>query len=109
MKSLFIVTLFSTFFIASNGWAADGNGDLVTKKFLVEGMSCGGCEYGVKQKLKSIGFGDNIEKVSYEEGVAILKLKPSQMDKATECKVIKAINELEYTAYLDPKNKKPCE
>ena len=78
------------------------------KTYMVDGMTCGGCAAGIKIKLKQAGFEKNIQNVSYDNSAAILGFLPTEYTPETDCKVIKAINNEQYTAYLDEANKFPC-
>lgn len=76
--------------------AADSDSQPVTSTFKVEGMTCGGCEAGVKVKVKKL---DGVEKVeaSYREGRATVTYHP---EKVSPDRIIAAIEELGYAAEL---------
>lgn len=70
-----------------------------TSVFKVEGMTCGGCEVGVRLSVKKL---DGVEEVeaSYEEGRATVTYDAA---KVTPEQIVAAIEELGYTAeLLDP-------
>jgi copper chaperone CopZ len=58
--------------------ADDSKSDATTTVFAVEGMTCGGCELGVKVAVKKL---DGIEKVtaSHEKGRATVTYDPSKV------------------------------
>lgn len=58
--------------------ADDSKADATTTVFAVEGMTCGGCEIGVKVAVKKL---DGIEKVtaSHAEGRATVTYDPSKV------------------------------
>lgn len=69
---------------------------LVRAEFAVEGMTCGGCELGVRTVLNRL---DGVERAeaSHEESRAVVDFDPEKVD--TE-RMIGAIGELGYTATL---------
>lgn len=69
---------------------------LARAEFAVEGMTCGGCELGVRTVLNRL---DGVERaeVSHEESRAVVDFDPEKVD--TE-RMIGAIGELGYTATL---------
>lgn len=78
----------------------------------IEGMTCGGCELGVRKALKRAGLKDSqILSVDHSKpnpkkniGQAIIKVS-----EGFTCKVIKEIKESPgYLAYWSFENKKPC-
>ncbi|MEZ5332819.1 MAG: cation transporter [Thermoanaerobaculia bacterium] len=83
------------------GWVgqavADGNdAQATTSTFDVEGMTCGGCEAGVKLKVKKLDGVTSVE-ASYDDGTAVVTYDP---DKVTPEQIIAAIQELSYDAEL---------
>ena len=76
--------------------AADGDAQPITSTFKVEGMTCGGCEAGVKLKVKKLDGVDKVE-ASYKEGRAVVTYDP---EKVSPDLIIEAIEELGYTAEL---------
>ena len=66
----------------------------VTTTFEVQGMTCGGCEAGVKAKVKKLAGVESVE-ASYEQGTARVVYDPA---KVTPEKIIAAIEELGYRA-----------
>jgi Cu+-exporting ATPase len=76
--------------------AAAGDSQTVTSTFMVEGMTCGGCELGVKLAVKKL---EGVESVdgSYQKGEAEVVYHP---EKVTPDDIIAAIEELGYTAEL---------
>ncbi|MBI4404725.1 MAG: heavy-metal-associated domain-containing protein [Deltaproteobacteria bacterium] len=87
--------------------AAD-NPKEITRTYQVEGMTCGGCEAGIKLSLKGAGFGKNVLSVSHENGRVMMQFAPEEFGKDTDCKIIKAIQSRGYIAYVDASNKNPC-
>lgn len=87
--------------LAGTGWAtpalaAEGKTTPVTAIFKVEGMTCGGCEAGVRMKVKKL---DGVEEVeaSYEKKRARVTYDPKVV---TPQRIIAAIEELGYAAEL---------
>ncbi|MGH9362334.1 MAG: heavy-metal-associated domain-containing protein [Thermoanaerobaculia bacterium] len=87
--------------LAGSAWpppalAAEGKTSLVTAVFKVEGMTCGGCETGVRVKVKKL---DGVEEVeaSYEKKRARVTYDPRVV---TPKRIIEAIEELGYSAEL---------
>ncbi len=70
--------------------------DTVTSTFEVEGMTCGGCESGVKLKVKRLEGVTRVD-ASYKEGTATVTYKPKEV---TPEKIVAAIEELGYAAKL---------
>ena len=89
------------------GWtvqaAAADNAQSTTSVFKVEGMTCGGCEVGVKMKVKKL---EGVEKVtaSYEEGTATVTYRPETV---TPEQIVTAIEDLGYSAHLDTSEESP--
>ena len=79
-----------------------GDPDTVTSVFKVEGMTCGGCEAGVRISVKKL---DGVEKVeaSHEEGLAKVTYDP---EKVTVEKIKAAIEKLGYSAELEKTEEK---
>ncbi len=69
---------------------------LVTSAFAVEGMTCGGCEAGVRLAVGKLEGVETVE-ASYEENRAEVTYDPAQV---TPERIIAAIQELGYTAEL---------
>lgn len=69
---------------------------MVRAEFDVEGMTCGGCELGVRTVLDRL---DGVEKTeaSYSDSKARVTFDPAKVDTGT---MIAAIGELGYTATL---------
>lgn len=84
--------------LAAGVLAAESKTTTVTSLFKVEGMTCGGCEAGVRMKVKKL---DGVEKVeaSYEKKQARVTYDPKIV---TPQRIIKAIEELGYSAELLP-------
>lgn len=80
---------------AQPGQAADEAGRVVSI-FQVQGMTCGGCEAGVRLAVRKLDGVERVE-VSYEKGRAEVTYEPA---KVTPEKIIAAIAELGYTATL---------
>ena len=94
--------------------ASTGTGTVTT--LYVEGMTCGGCELGVRKALERAGLKENeILSVDHSKpdaskqiGSAILKL-PEGANKVLFCKLIREIkNSPGYTAYWKFDDKDPC-
>ena len=98
--SKLIVSLVTVAVIAVAGVAIAGADDtstqLVTSSFKVEGMTCGGCEAGVKMKVKKLDGVDSVE-ASYKDGTADVTYDPTQLGPE---QIIAAIEDLGYTAEL---------
>lgn len=87
--------------LAALGWvrqssAGAGDSQTVTSTFKVEGMTCGGCELGVKVKLKKLDGVVSVD-ASYEKGEAEVVYHPETV---TPDEIVGAIEELGYTAEL---------
>lgn len=91
----------------------------ITKKYLVKGMTCGGCEGGVRQSLIHLGElkDSQIVKVDHTSpdaknniGHVVVKFDSKDYKNAeTDCKLIKAIKKNPgYAMYMDSKNTNPC-
>lgn len=77
--------------------AAGEEADTTVSTFKVEGMTCGGCEAGVKAKVKKLAGVDSVE-ASYQEGTARVVYDPA---KVTPQQIIAAIEQLGYEAELE--------
>jgi copper chaperone CopZ len=75
--------------------AAESSGATVST-FKVEGMTCGGCEAGVKMKVKKLDGVESVE-ASYKAATARVVYDPA---KVTPERIIAAIEELGYKAEL---------
>lgn len=75
---------------------AEGEPETTTSVFKVTGMTCGGCEVGVRRVVNKL---DGVEEVeaSYEEGTAAVTYRAEAV---TPDDIIAAIEELGYTAEL---------
>lgn len=87
--------------IAAVAWIAptgadDSDSALATSTFAVEGMTCGGCEAGVKLKVKKLDGVESVE-ASWEAGRATVTYHP---DRVGPNDIVAAIEELGYTAEL---------
>ena len=69
---------------------------VTTSTFHVTGMTCGGCEVGVRRVVKKL---DGVEEVeaSYKEETAVITYQP---EKVTPEQIIEAIESLGYSAEL---------
>lgn len=76
--------------------AAEDSAQTVTSTFEVEGMTCGGCELGVKLKVKKLAGVASVD-ASYDEGRATVAYDASRV---TPEDIIAAIEELGYSATL---------
>lgn len=104
MKSKLILPIAGVLVIAAlAAWAAFAGDEPsqsepgVTKTtFHVTGMTCGGCEVGVRRIVKKL---EGVEKVeaSYEDGTATVTYRAEEV---TPDDIIAAIEELGYTAEL---------
>lgn len=70
--------------------------ETTTSTFHVSGMTCGGCEVGVRRVVKKLEGIENVE-ASYEAETATVTY---QFDMVTPDEIIAAIEELGYTAEL---------
>jgi len=107
-KVIFSLLVLTVALVATAAKNQPAEGEYVTKTFQVEGMTCGGCEMTVKQALKKKGFSKNIEKISHQDKVAVLKFKKGTLTPELECKVIKTITDLNYKVNSDTDNKLAC-
>ena len=90
----------------------------IERDYLVKGMTCGGCVFGVKSALKRAGLeSSQILEVDYKtpdpkNKIGYAKVRFSKSDYKgldTDCKIINAIRDnLGYQVYWDSKNKEPC-
>lgn len=82
--------------LAGEGDGTGEAGDTATSTFHVTGMTCGGCEVGVR---RAVGKLEGVEEVeaSHEEGTATITY---QANMVTPDAIIAAIEELGYTAEL---------
>lgn len=81
--------------LAGNAGSAAA-GDTVTSVFRVEGMTCGGCEVGVKMRVEKLD-GVTAVDASYEDGTATVTYDP---EKVTPEVIVEAIETLGYRAEL---------
>lgn len=81
--------------LADNAGSAAA-GDTETSVFRVEGMTCGGCEAGVKMRVGKLD-GVTAVDASYEEGTATVTYDP---EKVTPEVIVEAIEALGYQAEL---------
>ena len=83
---------------ASAGEGADSSAaeEAATSTFHVTGMTCGGCEVGVRRVVNKLEGVQEVE-ASHEEGTATVTY---QADTVTPDDIIAAIEELGYTAEL---------
>ncbi|MDP7320700.1 MAG: hypothetical protein QF441_08840 [Bacteriovoracaceae bacterium] len=100
MKNIFALILLISLLPAS-GYSEE----VVSKKYFVKGMTCGGCILGVKVALKK---SDNlkIEDKEISVGVADLKFeKKNYVAEKTDCEVSKAIEKFtEFKVFMDEKH-----
>lgn len=68
-----------------------------TSTFHVDGMTCGGCEVGVRRVVKKLDGVKQVE-ASHKEKTAVVTYRA---DKVTPDDIIAAIEELGYTAELE--------
>jgi copper chaperone CopZ len=80
---------------AAAGEEGEGGG-AVTSTFAVEGMTCRGCEAGVRVKVRRLAGVEAVE-VSYRRGTARVTYDPAEV---TPEQIITAIEELGYSAEL---------
>ena len=84
--------------VASNPLPAEETADTLTvSRFHVEGMTCGGCEVGLRMAVGKLDGVDDVE-ASYKEGSAAVTY---DVDKVTPDEIIAAIAKLGYTAELE--------
>lgn len=76
--------------------AAGDEAASTVSSFAVQGMTCGGCEVGVKMKVKKLAGVESVD-ASYKEGSARVVYDPA---KVTPKQIIAAIEELGYKAEL---------
>ncbi len=102
----------------ASGSETETKAESVERDYLVKGMTCGGCVFGVKKALKRAGLEqDQILEVDYKKpdpknkvGHAKVKFTKDQYKgEATDCKIIREIRDSPgYIAYFDPANTDPC-
>lgn len=90
----------------------------IERDYLVKGMTCSGCVFGVKKALNRAGIEKSqIEEVDYKKpdpehkiGHAKVKFSKDQYKgEETDCKIVKEIKENPgYIAYWDPATTDPC-
>ena len=99
-----IVTLLSLISChASENKTIEGsNKDLLSKKYFVKGMTCGGCIIGVKMALNKANALNILDK-NIEVGQVILRFdKKKYKDSLTDCEVTKSIEKVtEFKVFLD--------
>lgn len=78
----------------ARSWATEGEDDTTTTVFRVEGMTCGGCETGVKIAVKKLDGVASVD-ASYEEGTATVTYDP---EKVTPGEIVAGIENLGYDA-----------
>ena len=78
----------------ARSWAAEGEDDTTTTVFRVEGMTCGGCEAGVKIAVTKLDGVASVD-ASYEKGTATVTYDPEQV---TREEIVAAIEKLGYKA-----------
>ena len=79
------------------------NSEGVTATFKVQGMTCGGCEVGVKRVVKKLDGVVQV-KASHKKGTAEVTYEP---EKVTTEQIVEAIETLGYTAELEVQGKDP--
>jgi len=90
----------------------------IERDYLVKGMTCGGCVFGVKAALKRAGVESaQILEVDYKtpdpkNKIGHAKVKFNKSDykgQETDCKIVSAIRDNPgYQAFWDLKNTDPC-
>lgn len=82
------------------GWAgratAGDEAATTVSTFAVTGMTCGGCEVGVKMKVKKLAGVESVD-ASHKKGTARVAYDPAEV---TPEQIIEAIEELGYEAEL---------
>lgn len=104
MKSKLILSIVGVLVIAVlAAWAAFAGDEpsqtepgVTTTTFQVTGMTCGGCEVGVRRVVKKLEGVETVE-ASYEAGTATVTYNAGEV---TPDDIIAAIEELGYTAEL---------
>ncbi len=96
ITALALTGLFAWTALAGDGVNASEAEETATSTFHVTGMTCGGCEVGVRRVVNKL---DGVEEVeaSHKAGTATVTY---QTDKVTPESIIAAIEELGYTAEL---------
>lgn len=108
----------SSNFNSTVAYAAEPKTQTIERDYLVKGMTCAGCVFGVKKALGRAGLEkDQIIDVDYSKpdpehkiGHAKVRFQESKYrGQETDCKIIKEIKDNPgYVAYLDPGNTDPC-
>lgn len=98
--------------------ADEEKAQIVERDYLVKGMTCAGCVFGVKKALERAGIErSQILEVDYRKpdpdhkvGHAKIRFPKGQhKGEETDCKIVKAIRDNPgYVAYLDASNTNPC-
>lgn len=98
--------------------ASESEAVTVERDYLIKGMTCAGCVFGVKKALNRAGVEKSqIEEVDYRKpdpehkiGHAKVKFfKDQYKGKETDCKIVKEIRDNPgYSAYWDSSNSDPC-
>jgi copper chaperone CopZ len=99
--SLSIVVGLALFGLVAWGGGADetsekAKAEATTSVFEVTGMTCGGCEVGVRRVVKKLEGVEEVE-ASHKEGTTTVTYDPEQVGPED---IIEAIEELGYTAEL---------
>ncbi len=84
--------------VSADEAASDSSSETITSAFLVEGMTCGGCETGVRMAVKKLDGVEDV-KASYEQGRAEVTYEAT---KVTTDQIIAAIGTLGYKSTLAP-------
>lgn len=102
---------------ANNANASASQGKII-KTYFVEGMTCGGCELGVREALKKSGVKEeNILSVDHSQpdpknkiGMATVQFeKASYRGSETDCKIVEEIKKSPgYIAFWDMSDRNPC-
>jgi copper chaperone CopZ len=96
IPTLALTGLFAWTALAGDGADTDEAEDIATSIFHVTGMTCGGCEVGVRRIVNKLDGVEDVE-ASHKAGTATVTY---QIDKVTPASIIAAIEELGYTAEL---------
>lgn len=112
MKNLFFITVFILLSSCNASQKKEVDiRNLVTKKYFVKGMTCGGCIIGVKIALnQATEF--NITDKKIEVGEVILKFeKENYKEEKIDCSITKTIEKVtEFKVFLDKEHtKRACE
>lgn len=96
ISAVLVIGILAAWVASADGQAVRGEAESTVSTFHVTGMTCGGCEVGVRRIVNKL---DGVEKVeaSHKKGTATVTYRAEEL---TPDDIIAAIEELGYTAEL---------